>query len=259
VKSLSKAHTQVKPLQEKKTTTKALLYENDSAFDVSIRDIDRSEELKKALLVSNPVDMEIQECFQGLYRKLSRRQRKVLNVLIWFAYKYGKDKVFPSQTLIGAMGGEYCREHVCRGVLKLFERLGLVRVVNRGVKKTCLYEINELLFISPVARELCGVLPALKFFVILAGTMLVSQPAVAMVEERNVTQLNLGSNLYKYNESRVEKEAIKIQQKDREGERSDILERIRTYEYKIFEITDESTRKLYQVTIAGLQKRLDAL
>jgi hypothetical protein len=245
--------------QEKKPTTKALFYENDNAFDVSIRDIDRSEELKKALLVKNPVDMEIQECFQGLYRKLSRRQRKPMNALIWFAYKYGKGKVFPSQTLIGAMGGEYCRGHLCSRLLGVYERLGLVRVVNRGVKKTCLYEINELLFMSPVARELCGVLPALRFFVILASTMLVSQTAMALAKERNVTQLIKGSNLYKYNESRMEKETIKIQQKDRDGERKDILERIRTYEYKIFEITDESARKLYQVTIASLQKQLDAI
>lgn len=157
----------------------------------------------------NTVDLD-KDFSSIIFNLLSRRQRKTLNALLWLAHKHHR-RVFVSQGRLAAMGGGYCREHICRGILPKLEALGLVKARSRGGKSfkirgrtyrrnfTLQYSFNDKFFQSPYARQLCAVLPAIARYVWLIRRFFEpTKESKKISEKQNVTDISTGCiNLYK--------------------------------------------------------------
>lgn len=114
----------------------------------------------------NPVtDIEFIQIVENHLDEVTNSIKDVLNTTILLSYKH-KD-VWARQDTIGDIGNKYSRRSVNRA-MKVLDHLGIVRKINRGAHKTCIYIISPHFRNRKVVRALRDKLPALKLFLCLS-------------------------------------------------------------------------------------------
>ena len=130
-----------------------------------------------------------QDSIENIIKRFSKGKRRVLNSIIQLILKYRT--ACPSQSTLG-LWAEITRVHSNRLLQELHEE-SYISIINRGVKKTCIYKLNQLFYSPTIAFRLRHLLPAIW----LSWNLTLIAAAGADLS-KNVTQLkvNLDYNIY---------------------------------------------------------------
>ncbi len=99
---------------------------------------------------------------QTIVSELSFTKRHILERLVELGHYFGnkKDSCYFSQSYVGDVGG-YSRGFTNRVIKELCD-LGLVSKVHRGIKRTCLYQVNKIFENDQAQYSLRKLLPVMK-------------------------------------------------------------------------------------------------